>query len=153
MKVLHIFRCPICTRVSEEFSESCTVHTSFLSDFREEIESGDGGRLSVKAKELAPAVREMLSGNPYSMENAAALEKIGAVIRRIHELEAIDTKTCADKAEARRCTACIETCRRPGDFCRELLRSCGLGILELAEAAGADKAKDECMEPAEGFPF
>ena len=144
MKVLYIFRCPICTRLSEEFSESCTVHTSFLSDFREEIESGDGGGLSVKAKELAPAVREMLSGNHYSMENAAALEKIGAVIRRIHELEAIDTKTCA---------ACIETCRRTGDFCRELLRSCGLGILELAEAAGADKAKDECMEPAEGFPF
>ena len=138
--------CPICTKVSEDFSEVYIVHTSFLSDFRKEIESHeDNSELAVKVQLIAPVVQEILSNNPYSMENADALEQINYAIKEIHDIEELEAGACADKAKVRKCTAYIETFQRPSDFCRELLRSCGLGVIELIETAGEPEYA-ECSE-------
>lgn len=128
--------CPIITRVSEEFSEGYTFHTSFLEDFQEEINYRGHSDLAVSAWAAASMVEELLNGNPYTMDNKDALENIRYAVESIYDTLDCEERACAQSqnaAKARKCTAYIEVRQRPSDFCRELLRSCGLGFIELIE--------------------
>lgn len=130
--------CPVHTRISEDFQESYAFHTDFNSVFKEDhLDDGtDIGDIKAKVTEL--------TNKSYGMDNTEIMNEIKGVVTEINKIK---KKISPQKDKPVKITIYIETFQRPGDFCQQLLRECGLGMIEVIDFPGVS-GNVECSEIA-----
>ena len=113
--------CPIYVKISEAVTiESYIFHTDFNTIYHED-----------DSEEIAE-LRTQISGivdYSFLQDNKEKMLEIEAIIRKIRVIE----EQYPNRKNSR---TYIDTYQKPSDFCKELLRECGLGSIEIIDTPG-----------------
>lgn len=113
--------CPIYVKISEMvLLESYTFHTDFNQVYRDEKLPS-----VVSLKEKV----SQLNGNSYSQEEKDKMIEIEQTIKSIKKIQ-------NQFPNKNQCQIYIETVQKPSLFCKELLRECELGSIEIIDTPG-----------------
>lgn len=113
--------CPIYVRISEAVAiDSFVFHTDFNTIYRE-TEQSDIAELRAQIVKLAD--------HSFLQENKAEMLEIEDMIRKIRAVE-------AENQSRKTVRTYIDTYQKPSDFCKEILRECGLGSIEIVDTPG-----------------
>ncbi|UPW83552.1 hypothetical protein [Lysinibacillus sp. Ag94] len=116
--------CPIYIKISEYVTlESFVFHTDFNSMYKVEDEKEDEELKNLKDRISA------LVNHPYLQEDVQKMIEIEGVIREIRSIE-------ERYPNRKNSNTYIDTFQRPGEFCKELLRECGIGSFEIVDTPG-----------------
>lgn len=112
--------CPIYVKISEYVTlENYVFHSDFNSIYQ------DDDNEIVRLRERVA----LLLDHPYIQEDKEKMDEIEAVIR---EIRAVEERFPGRKKSH----TYIDTFQRPSSFCKELLRECGLGSIEIVDTPG-----------------
>lgn len=112
--------CPIYIKISEYVTlESFIFHSDFNSIYQDD---------EPEIVSLREKVASLLD-HSYLQDEKDKMEEIEAVIR---EIRAVEEKFSGRKKSH----TYIDTFQRPSSFCKELLRECGLGSIEIVDTPG-----------------
>lgn len=110
--------CPINVKISEVVTiESYTFHSDFNSKYSEGDPETDPIRERVSA----------LVDHSFLQDDIKSMEEIEALIRDIRKVE---------EEKGKKTRTYIDTYQKPSAFCKELLRECGLGSIEIIDTPG-----------------
>ncbi len=114
--------CPIFIKISEYVTlESFVFHTDFNSIYRVEDENDELKKLKNRISELVD--------KSYLQDEVQKMVEIEGVIREIRSIEEL-------YPNRKNSNTYIDTFQRPSVFCKELLRECGLGSIEIVDTPG-----------------
>ena len=116
--------CPVYVKISEAVAlESFIFHSDFNSIYNDECKEE-----IADISDLRAHVSELLD-HSYGQDKKEKMLEIEGVIREIRAVE--------DRFPNRRNSRTyIDTYQKPSDFCKELLRECGLGSIEIVDTPG-----------------
>lgn len=113
--------CPIHIKISESILlESFSFHTNFNSIYSD----SDSETIAL----LREKIKNLMKGS-YSQEDIYQMNEIEEVIRKIREIE-------NDYQNRKKVSIYIDTYQKPSLFCKELLRECGLGSIQIIDTPG-----------------
>ncbi|MEN1990750.1 hypothetical protein [Paenibacillus hubeiensis] len=113
--------CPINVKISEYyFYESYEFHTDFNSIYTADDKDIEITQLREKVSSLV--------NKSYGQDNIEVMLEIEAVCKAIQAVER--------RSKKRKCNTYIDTYQRPSEFCKEILRTCGLRSLEIVDTPG-----------------
>lgn len=114
--------CPIYVKISEHITlENFVFHTDFNSIYP--AEDGDD-----EIKNLNERISTLVD-HPYLQDDIAKMTEIEGVIRAVRKVE-------ERYPNRRNSNTYIDTFQRPSAFCKEILRECGLGSIEIVDTPG-----------------
>lgn len=114
--------CPIYIKISEYITlENFVFHTDFNSIYQVEDEDDELKKLKERVSSLVD--------HSYLQEEVQKMSEIEGVIREIRSIE-------ERYPNRKNSNTYIDTFQRPSDFCKELLRECGLGSIEIVDTPG-----------------
>ncbi len=114
--------CPIYIKISEHITlENFVFHTDFNSIYQVEDEDDELKKLKERVSALVD--------HSYLQEDVQKMIEIEGVIREIRTIE-------ERYPNRKNSNTYIDTFQRPSDFCKELLRECGLGSIEIVDTPG-----------------
>lgn len=113
--------CPIYVKISEAVTiESYVFHTDFNTIYHEED--------SAEVAELRARISDFVD-HSYGQDDKEKMLEIEKIIREIRTIE----EQYPSRKNSR---TYIDTYQKPSDFCKELLRECGLGSIEIVDTPG-----------------
>lgn len=114
--------CPIYIKVSEYITlEYYVFHTDFNSIYHSDDDDDELKKLKERVSSLVD--------QPYWQDNIEKMIEIEGVIRQIRTVE--------DRYPNRKnSNTYIDTFQKPSAFCKEILRECGLGSVEIVDTPG-----------------
>lgn len=113
--------CPIYIKISECITlENFVFHTDFNHIYQA---NDDNGLMELKERISA------LTDHPYLQDDIEIMQEIEMVIKEIRTVE-------ERYPNRKNSNTYIDTFQRPGAFCKEILRACGLGSLEIVDTPG-----------------
>lgn len=114
--------CPIYIKISEYITlENFVFHTDFNSIYQADDEDDN-------LKELKDRVSALVD-HSYLQDDIEKMNAIEGVIREIRTVE-------ERYPNRKNSNTYIDTFQRPGAFCKEILRGCGLGSIEIVDTPG-----------------
>lgn len=114
--------CPIYIKISEYITlESYIFHSDFNSIYSGNEEHQNLLELNKKISALVD--------QPYLQDNLDKMREIEDVIKEIRAVESLNPNR-------KNSNTYIDTYQRPSEFCRELLRKCKLGSIEIVDTPG-----------------
>lgn len=114
--------CPIYIKISEYITlENFIFHTDFNSIYQVEDEDDELKKLKERVSALVD--------HSYLQEEVEKMIEIEGVIREIRAIE-------EQYPNRKNSNTYIDTFQRPSEFCKELLRECGLGSIEIVDTPG-----------------
>jgi len=114
--------CPIYVKISEYITlESYFFHSDFNSIY-------PGNEENQSLLELNKKISALID-QQYSQDNLDKMREIEDVIKEIREAESKYPKR-------KNSNTYIDTYQKPSEFCKELLRKCGLGSIEIVDTPG-----------------
>lgn len=112
--------CPIYVKISEAVTiESYVFHTDFNTIYQEDSE---------EISELRTQISRIVD-HSFLSENKEKMLEIEMIIRKIKAIE----ERYPNRKNSR---TYIDTYQKPSDFCKELLRECDLGSIEIIDTPG-----------------
>lgn len=112
--------CPIYVKISEAVTiESYELHTDFSSVYQDDNE---------EVAKLRADVSEIVD-HSFLQDNKQKMLEIEEIIRRIRAVE-------EQFPDRKKCMTYIDTYQKPSEFCKGVLRECGLGSLEIIDTPG-----------------
>lgn len=113
--------CPIYVKISEAVVvENYIFHTDFNTIYHNDD--------SIEIEELRNQISNLVDTS-FSQDNKEKMIEIEHVIRKIKEIE-------EQYPNRKNTTSYLDSYQKPNDFCKELLRTCGLGGIEIIDTPG-----------------
>lgn len=114
--------CPIYIKISEYITlENYVFHTDFNSIYQADDEDGELKKLKERVSVLVDST--------YLQDDIEKMNEIESVIREIRTVE-------ERYPNRKNSNTYIDTFQRPSAFCKEILRRCGLGSVEIVDTPG-----------------
>lgn len=110
--------CPINVKISEAVTIESYI---FHSDFNSKYPEGDTDIDPIREKVSA------LVDHSFLQDDVSKMEEIESLIREIVKIE---------EEKGKKTRTYIDTYQKPSTFCKELLRECGLGSIEIIDTPG-----------------
>ncbi len=138
--------CTVNVRISESILlESFEFHTDFNAIYRDCEDE--------KASSLREEVKNLM-GSSYDLQNEEARHYIKKIITDIKNFEKEKREEQEKKKTYKRVSMSIDTYQRPSDFCRELMKKCELGSLQIVDTPGVSgNVEPEGIEKSDLYVF